>query len=110
MPPRRKKIKETVLAITPIEALPMHERVDTWTVDGEVRLTQGDPCKVAGQGSSTHWRFKAFVTSPKGTEYIEVIGGERGCELLRSFHPDKVSPIPVKKKRKRRVTVEATAS
>ncbi len=94
----------------PVEPLPAHTRVEQWVVDGQVLLTRNDPCKIKGEGAKTHWRFTSHVTSPTGVEYIEVIGGERGCELTRSFRPDRVSPIPQKGTRKRRVPAKAEAS
>lgn len=78
----------------------LHHRTREWN-----GLVTGDKCKVSGTTRS-RWEFVAYCTSPNGAEYVEVKGGKAGHVLLRAFAPERVTTIPVKKKRRRKTEDE----
>lgn len=79
---------------------PEHIRVAEW---GDLKA--GDPVIVSIPGKKykrgVYWTFQSHVTSPNGTEYIDVHERKAGDPhgLWRSFRPEQVTPIPSKKRR-----------
>jgi len=49
------------------------------------------------QGESGRFRFVRFVKTDKGARWIDVIGGRKGCDQWRSFRPERVKTVHVKK-------------
>jgi hypothetical protein len=84
--------------ITPpaISADKLHKRVLEWN-----GMVTGDKCLVSNTYRS-RWTFIAHCTSPEGSEYIAVKGGKPGHVLERAFALERVKPMPVKKRRKKK--------
>lgn len=72
-------------------------RSETWN-----GLRAGDRVSISDvriRGAS--WTFRAHVLNERtGTEWIEVLGGRAGEQVVRSFEPERVYPGGVKTRRK----------
>lgn len=55
-------------------------------------LSRGDKVKVAGERG--RWEFRNYcVNADTGSEWLDVFGGTPGCETLRAFKIERVTPI-----------------
>lgn len=62
------------------------------TVNGR-NVSPGVEVKIAGQGG-TRFAFRRHVTNPaNGAEWVDVFGGSKGAECVRSFRPDQITTV-----------------
>ena len=74
---------------------------DGWIVSTEIQINgrnvvPGTELKI--KRNRGRFRFLKHVTTEKGVEWIEVIGGPKGAEKWRSFRVDAVKTVHYKKK------------
>lgn len=71
----------------------MSERHDEWN-----GLKKGDPVRVEDGAKGAAYTFAAYVVSPTGAEFVDVIEQQsanrksKGARLQRSFKPERVHP------------------
>lgn len=88
-----KKKKETVPAAP--------KPCDAWEIITEMQIngrnvTKGTELKIAGERG--RFRFIKFVRTDKGVEWVDVHGGPKGAECLRSFRLDRIKTVHYKNK------------
>ena len=49
--------------------------------------------EVSIKGESGRFRFQYAIEKPDGTVWLEFIGGRKGCEVFRSFYPERVRRV-----------------
>ncbi len=59
-------------------------------------VTKGTELKIAGERG--RYRFIKFVRTDKGVEWVDVHGGPKGAECLRSFRLDRIKTVYYKNK------------
>lgn len=69
---------------------------EDWTVSEEFswngrRIEPGTELKISGVRG--RWRFMRHVRRENGVEWIDVIGGTRGCLHWRSFRPERIRTV-----------------
>jgi hypothetical protein len=96
--PRRKQI------ISPLEHL--YDRTPKYTLESGRTITEGEIIKIDGVWG-TKFKFKEHVIrTDNGKEWIDCYELEKGINCgLRSFYPDRIKPIPIRKRRKRKASV-----
>lgn len=72
---------------------------DSWEILTEIQIngrnvTRGTELKIAGERG--RFRFIKYVKTEKGIEWVDVIGGPKGCEVWRSFRPEQVKTVHYK--------------
>ena len=72
---------------------------DNWEYVTEMQIngryvSKGTELKVSGERG--RFRFVAFIKTDKGTEWIDVWGGPKGAEALRSFRLDRIKRVHYK--------------
>lgn len=72
---------------------------DSWEIQTEIQIngrnvTRGTELKIAGERG--RFRFIKYVKTEKGIEWVDVIGGPKGCEVWRSFRPEQVKTVHYK--------------
>lgn len=72
---------------------------DEWVVSVEMQvngryIVKGTELKIAGERG--RYRFVKHVVTEKGAEWVDVWGGPKGCESLRSFRVDKIKRVHYK--------------
>lgn len=66
-----------------------------WTISYDTRINGrlievGTEMSIPGEG---RFVFLKHVTTPTGVEWIDVYGGKKGHETLRSFRPDRIRTV-----------------
>ena len=51
----------------------------------------GTELKISGERG--RFRFRQHVVTPAGAEWIDCIGGPKGCQQWRSFRPDRIRRV-----------------
>lgn len=74
---------------------------DSWEILTEMQIngrnvSKGTELKISGERG--RFRFIKYVKTEKGIEWIDVIGGPKGCEVWRSFYLDRVKTVHYKNK------------
>lgn len=66
--------------------------------DAHGDLRRGDSVKVAGERG--RWEFRSYcVNADTGSEWLDVFGGTPGCETIRAFKIERVSPLRKRRKK-----------
>lgn len=72
-----------------------------WAVSAHARIHGRNVChgtEVSIRGERGRFRFLRHVTNGRtGTEWIDVYGGVKGHETIRSFRPERVRTVHVKR-------------
>lgn len=63
---------------------------DTFKFNGRT-LTKGTEVSIRGQRG--RFRFVGHVVNPNGNEWLDFIGGKKGCEAWRSFAADDIRTV-----------------
>jgi hypothetical protein len=63
---------------------------DTFKFNGRT-LTKGTEVSIRGQRG--RFRFVGHVTHPNGNQWLDFIGGKKGCEAWRSFGPESIRTV-----------------
>jgi hypothetical protein len=74
---------------------------DGWTVSIDIQIhgryvSKGTELKISGERG--RFRFIKHVITDKASEWIDVWGGPKGCESIRSFTMDRVKTVHSKNK------------
>lgn len=74
---------------------------DKWVVLTELQVNgryvvKGTELKISGERG--RYRFIKQVTTEKGITWIDVYGGAKGYECIRSFSPDRIKTVHSKNK------------
>lgn len=85
---------------------------DGWIVSAEMQIngryvSKGTELKISGERG--RYRFIKHVVTEKGNEWIDVWGGPKGAEQIRSFTIDKVKTVHSKNKTEANILKEAKA-
>jgi hypothetical protein len=93
---RRKKI------VSPLESL--YDRTPEYTLESGRTITEGEIIKIDGVWG-TKFKFKEHVIrTDNGKEWIDCYELEKGVNCgLRSFYPEKIKPIPIRKRRNKKL-------
>ena len=72
-----------------------------WLVLTEIQINgrhviKGTELKISGERG--RFRFMKQVTTEKGVTWIDVYGGPKGAECMRSFYPDRIKTVHSKNK------------
>ena len=91
---RRKKVS------SPFEHL--YSRFPEYTLENGRVISEGEVIKIDGVGG-VKFKFKEHVVrTDSGKEWIDCYELERGISCsLRSFYPERIKPMPIRKRRKR---------
>ncbi|WP_224768996.1 DUF7246 family protein [Nocardioides ochotonae] len=91
MPPRRRKT-----APPP----PRHDPAAGWIFTTDYVAPSGRHLRpgveFSVRGERGRFRFLRHVRTETGTEWVEGIGGPKGCHQWRSFRPDRIRRVHVK--------------
>jgi hypothetical protein len=95
---RRKKV------VSPLEYL--YDRAPEYTLESGRTITEGEVIKIDGVWG-TKFKFKEHVIrTDNGKEWIDCYELEKGVNCgLRSFYPEKIKPIPIRKRRNKKSKV-----
>jgi len=95
---RRKKL------VSPNEHL--YNRYRQYTLENGKTVFEGETIKINGVWG-TKFKFKEHVVrTDNGKEWIDCYELEKGVKCgLRSFYPERIKPIPIRKRRKRKASV-----
>lgn len=89
----RKKLRVSVeAAIRPDAGWIREERIQ---VNGRW-VERGTELSIKGERG--RFRFQCRVTTPKGSSWLDVIGGVKGATMFRSFREDRVRTVHYKNK------------
>jgi hypothetical protein len=66
------------------------ERSEEFSWNGR-RIAPGTELKI--RGVRGRWRFLSHTRTDEGVEWIDVVGGTRGCVHWRSFRPDRIRTV-----------------
>lgn len=85
---------------------------DSWVYQTEIQIngrnvTKGTELKISGERG--RFRFIQFVTTDKGVEWIDVWGGPKGMDCMRSFYLDRVKRVHYKNQTIANLAVEHKA-
>ena len=74
---------------------------DAWDIQTEIQINgrhvvKGTELKISGERG--RFRFIKKVTTDKDVIWIDVYGGPKGAECIRSFRPEKVKTVHSKNK------------
>jgi hypothetical protein len=96
--PRRKRV------VSPLAHL--YDRTPEYTLESGRTITEGEVIKIDGVWG-TKFKFKEHVIrTDNGKEWIDCYELEKGVNCgLRSFYPEKIKPIPVRKRRNKKLKV-----
>lgn len=53
--------------------------------------------EVSIKGERGRFRFVSHTVTDKGVEWIDVVGGPKGCSQWRSFRPDRIKRVHTKR-------------
>ena len=95
---RRKKV------VSPLADL--YDRAPEYTLENGRTIFEGEVIKIDGVWG-TKFKFKEHVIrTDNGKEWIDCYELEKGISCgLRSFYPERIKPIPVRKRRNKRSKV-----
>lgn len=82
---------------------------DAWEIVTELQIngrnvTKGTELKVSGERG--RFRFIKFVRTEKGVEWVDVHGGKKGAECIRSFRLEQIKTVHYKNKTDANLAVE----
>jgi hypothetical protein len=82
---------------------------DKWEILTEMQIngrnvTKGTELKISGERG--RFRFIKFVRTDVGIEWVDVHGGPKGAECLRSFRLDRIKTVHYKNKTDANLAVE----
>lgn len=82
---------------------------DGWEVVTEMQIngrnvTKGTEVKVSGERG--RFRFIKFVRTEKGVEWVDLHGGPKGAECIRSFRLERIKTVHYKNKTDANLAVE----
>ena len=85
---------------------------DSWVYETEIQIhgrnvTPGTELKIIGERG--RFRFQRQVTNHNGVTWIDVWGGPKGMECMRSFRIDRVKRVHYKNQTVRNLAVEYKA-
>lgn len=85
---------------------------DGWIYLTEIQIngrnvTKGTELKISGERG--RFRFVQHVTTGAGVVWIDVWGGPKGAETMRSFYPDKIKRVHYKNQTVANLAVEHKA-
>jgi len=63
---------------------------DTFKFNGRT-LEKGTEVSIRGERG--RFRFVGHVTHPNGNQWLDFIGGKKGCEMFRSFAPESIRTV-----------------
>lgn len=74
---------------------------DTWAVQTEIQINgrhvvRGTELKISNERG--RFRFIKYVKTEKGAEWVDVYGGKKGAECMRSFRMDRIKTVHYKNK------------
>ncbi len=74
---------------------------DSWEILTEMQIngrnvSKGTELKISGERG--RFRFLKFVKTEKGVEWVDVYGGPKGAEAIRSFRLDRIKTVHYKNK------------
>jgi hypothetical protein len=95
---RKKKV------VSPNEHL--YDRTPEYTLENGRKISEGEVIKISGIWG-TKFKFKEHVIrTDNGKEWIDCYELEKGVNCgLRSFYPEKIKPIPTRKRRNKKLRV-----
>lgn len=64
--------------------------IDTFKFNGRT-LTKGTEVSIRGERG--RFRFVGHKVHPNGNEWLDFIGGKKGCDAWRSFAPDSIRTV-----------------
>jgi hypothetical protein len=78
--------------------------VNTWAIEEDItvnRRTVSPDTELAISQIPGRFRFIRRVTTVSGRQWIDVYGGTKGHETIRSFHPDRIKTVHRSRKMRR---------
>jgi hypothetical protein len=95
---RKKKV------VSPLEHL--YNRTPEYTLESGRTVSEGEVIKIDGVWG-TKFKFKEHVIrTDNGKQWIDCYELEKGVNCgLRSFYPERIKPMPIRKRRKRKSSV-----
>jgi hypothetical protein len=87
--------------VSPLEHL--YDRTSEYTLESGRTVSEGEIIKISGVWG-TKFKFKEYVVrTDNGKEWIDCYELEKGVRCgLRSFYPEKIKPMPIRKRRNRK--------
>jgi hypothetical protein len=84
----------------------LYERLPEYTLESGRTISQGEIIKIEGIWG-TKFKFKEYVTrTDNGKQWIDCYEIEKGLSCaLRSFYPERIKPIPIRRKRKKKTQI-----
>jgi hypothetical protein len=81
----------------------LYDRTPEYTLESGRTISEGEVIKIDGVWG-TKFKFKEHVIrTDNGKTWIDCYELEKGINCgLRSFHPDRIKPIPIRKRRSRK--------
>lgn len=72
---------------------------DSWVYKTEIQIngrnvSKGTELKISGERG--RFRFVQHVTNHNGVEWVDVWGGPKGADCMRSFYPDRIKRVHYK--------------
>ena len=99
-----RKMARRKRTISPMQHL--YDRSPEYTLEGGRTILAGEVIKITGIWG-TKFKFKEYVVrTDSGKEWIDCYELEKGVKCgLRSFYPDRIKPMPTRKRRNRKTTM-----
>lgn len=84
----------------------LYNRASEYTLEGGRTISEGEIIKIDGVWG-TKFKFKEHVVrTDNGKEWIDCYELEKGISCgLRSFYPERIKPIPIRKRRNKKSKV-----